>query len=75
MPEYIDHLFWDAPACVRLTINDEEEIYLDELLADNYSYSKEVILQGVLDSAPSWATAEVVEFLQANLPDELAYSE
>jgi len=38
------HLLWDAPLYARLTVNDTDEIYLDELVKDLYSYDKNALL-------------------------------
>lgn len=72
----IDHLLWDQPLYARLTINDNDEIYLDELLKDLYSYNKDDLLSefkrvysGKLDQFD-----EVYQFLSENLPDQPEYT-
>jgi hypothetical protein len=39
-----DHLLWDAPLYARLTVNDADEIYLEELVKDLYFYDKNALL-------------------------------
>lgn len=72
----IDHLLWDQPLYARLTVNDNDEIYLDELLKDIYSYDKDDLLSefkrvysGKLDSFD-----EVYQYLSENLPDQPEYT-
>lgn len=72
----INHLLWDQPLYARLIINDNDVIYLDELLKDTYSYDKDYLLSefkwvysGKLDQFE-----EVYQFLSENLPDQHEYT-
>lgn len=66
----IDRLFWDQPAYIRLTINDEEEIDLvEQFLEDEYSYDKGRLISAI--KASMTFTDQVVEFLEDNLPEYL----
>jgi hypothetical protein len=70
-----DHLLWDAPLYARLTVNDTDEIYLDELVKDPYSYDKEALLlefkrihSGKLENFDI-----IYQFLSDELPDQPEY--
>ena len=75
LKDEIDHLLWDCPVYARLIINETDEVYLDELLKDPYSYDKDDLLSqfkrvysGKLDQFD-----EVYQYLSENLPDNPDY--
>lgn len=72
LTEDIDHLFWDSPSYIRLTV-DDEEIYLDEYLEGFYTYDKDELIAKVIASGEDWATEQVIDFLRDNLPSDLPY--
>ncbi|AXH68375.1 hypothetical protein [Vibrio phage R01] len=68
--EWIDHLFWDAPLYARLTVNDDQEIYLDELLTDRYTYDKDDLIEEFKKQHGEIANLDLLlEFLEENLPE------
>ena len=72
----IDHLLWDQPLYARLTINDNDEIYLDELLKDLYSYDKgHLLLEFKLAYSEKLENFDLVyQYLCDNLPDQPEYT-
>jgi hypothetical protein len=74
--DYLTHLFFDCPAHIGLEVVNnvtevESEIYLEELLSNIYDYDKSEILDKLaLDNTLEYK-AEVLEFLESNLPDYL----
>ena len=65
----IDHILWDTPISLRLSINDDDEFGY-ELLDDEYSYDKDNIIGNVnkldiSDYAKTW--------ISENLPNEPRY--
>lgn len=76
LQDEIDHLLWDQPLYARLTINDKDEIYLDELLKDLYSYDKDyLLLEFSRIYSEKLENLDIVyQYLYDNLPDQPEYS-
>lgn len=72
----VDHLLWDAPLYARLTINDDHDIYLDELVNDLYSYDKDNLLLKFKNIyCENLENFDIIyQFLADNLPDQPTFS-
>jgi len=70
MHDFIEHLFYDAPICARLEI-DEKEFYIDEHLNDIYSYDKDEILAICNKHIKHNKKSYIIDFLEQNLPENL----
>lgn len=68
-----DHLFWDSPAYIRLTVNDEDEIDLTEWLECEYTYDKNDLLASLKESLEHEQKDLIIAFLSDNLPTTLDY--
>jgi hypothetical protein len=72
-----DHLFWDCPVYGRLTVNDHDEIYLDEMLTDIYEYDKDELItsfeKSQKENYPDEQFSVMIEFLKHELPENLEY--
>lgn len=69
----IDHLLWDSPLYARLTIDDSEEIYLDEAMTDLYTWDKEKALGYVNKTLTHENKAYILKWLDDNLPEQPEY--
>lgn len=72
LESHIDHLFWDAPIYARLTINDDEDVYLDENI-DRYDYDKDVMICEFEKSYNGEYKSVIIEFLESELPESPEY--
>lgn len=72
LSDHIDHLFWDAPVWARLEVNDQE-LYLDELIEDQYNYDKDQLLSKFIEAYKNDYSEDqfkiIVDFLSDNLPE------
>lgn len=62
----INHILWDTPLSLRLSVNDDDELGYD-LIDDQYQYDKDSVIEnvkklGISDYAKSWVSE--------NLPNE-----
>jgi len=76
LSEDIDHLIWDAPLYCRLTINNDDEVYIDSLFDDRYTYDKDTILDNVdklLSNYTDQQKEQIKGFLMEELPDNPDY--
>lgn len=72
LSDTIDHLFWDSPLYCRLEV-DNEEIYLDGNLLDQYTYDENVILEIANKAINHDKKKYILEWLKENLPTNPDY--
>lgn len=69
---YFTNLFYDAPIYAKLDIDDNEFCF-DEYLTDQYRYDKDEFLAIAEKHIKHNKKAVIIEWLTANLPENLEY--
>ena len=71
--EYIENILYNQPISAKLTITDpdgeEDEIYLDEYMDDEYEWDKDKVISEFKELYDGELKDKILEFLEEELPD------